>query len=426
MDQNNENGYSENNENIGQSAYEFKGPPKYIPPKYNRRKPKISLIALVAALCVLFGGAGFAYGVVYKGKTGNGGAVSDETSFTLAAESGENSNADGNPKKYVLETVDPETYYTVKSVVSLTVDTVVEITTETISTSVFMQQYVTHGAGSGVIITSDGYIATNNHVVEGASSIKVRMRDGSEHDAVLVGTDIITDIAVIKINAENLPVATIGNSDSLEVGDPVIAIGNPLGELGGTVTEGIISALERKINIDGKTMTLLQHSAAVNPENSGGGLFNAAGQLIGVVNAKYSEDNVEGLGFAIPAATALPVIEDIMNYGYVRGRITFGSTFVDIYSDYYVYYYRVPEYGTYVYTVERGSDAEAAGIKVGDRIDSVNGTLITESSQLDKIIEASSAGGSLSLTVTRFTTKNRKTTSEKLSLTLMFTEYKPD
>ena len=164
-----------------------------------------------------------------------------------------------------------------------------------------MQQYVTEGAGSGAVMTADGYIMTNNHVIDGASKITVTTSDDKEYEAKLVGTDSITDIAVLKISAKNLTPATYGNSDQLAVGDMAVAIGNPLGELGGTVSAGIISALDRELAIDGKTMTLLQTDASINPGNSGGRTCSTAtGSIIGIVVAKSSGSNVEGLGFCDP------------------------------------------------------------------------------------------------------------------------------
>ena len=160
-----------------------------------------------------------------------------------------------------------------------------EVTTSSVQTNGIFAQYVTEGAGSGVIISEDGYILTNNHVIEGQSSIKVTTSDGQEYDATVVGTDDKTDIAVLKIEASGLTPAVIGDSDSLVVGETAVAVGNPLGELGGTVTDGIISALDREVTVEGKNMTLLQTSAAVSPGNSGGGLFNEKGELVGFVNA---------------------------------------------------------------------------------------------------------------------------------------------
>ena len=204
---------------------------------------------------------------------------------------------------------------TVQEITAATLDSVVEIKTESVQTEVFLGQYVTEGAGSGVIIKSDGYIITNYHVIEGANKIIVTTTDEQQYAAQVIGADADNDIAVLKINAANLPAATMGNSDQLNVGDLAVAIGNPLGELGGTVTAGIISALDRSITIDGTTMSLLQTDTSINPGNSGGGLFNQYGQLIGVVVAKSSGSDVEGLGFAIPINTASRVAEQIIEHG---------------------------------------------------------------------------------------------------------------
>jgi serine protease Do len=219
---------------------------------------------------------------------------------------------------------------TVQEITEATLDSVVEIRTESVQMDSWMGQYVTEGAGSGVIIKENGYIITNNHVVTGASNIIVTTTDKKEYEATLVGTDPDTDVAVIKINAKGLKAATMGNSDQLNVGDLAVAIGNPLGELGGTVTAGIISALDRSISIDGKTMTLLQTDTSINPGNSGGGLFNQYGQLIGVVVAKSSGSDVEGLGFAIPINRAAEVAAQLMDGGYVKGKPSTGMAYQDM------------------------------------------------------------------------------------------------
>jgi len=183
---------------------------------------------------------------------------------------------------------------------------VVEITTEMNAGASYEETLVSKGAGSGVVISSDGYIVTNNHVIDGANEIFVRLSNGESYNAVLVGGDASTDLAVIKIEAKNLIAATYGNSSSLRTGELAVAIGNPLGRFGGTVTDGIISAVNREVTIDGEIMTLLQTNAAVNPGNSGGGLFNSYGELIGIIIAKTIDG--EGLGFAIPIDTVKRVI----------------------------------------------------------------------------------------------------------------------
>lgn len=205
----------------------------------------------------------------------------------------------------------------VEAVVETAASSVVEITTVITSRDMFGRQVQSEGAGSGVILTSDGYIVTNYHVIEGATSVTVRLTDGTTYDATVVGSDEDEDIAVLKIDATGLTAVTFADSDAIQVGEQAVAIGNPLGTLGGTVTEGIISAKDREITINDVTMTLLQTSAAVNSGNSGGGLFDSTGHLIGIVNAKSSGTTVEGLGFAIPSNTVKEVIESIIQLNLV-------------------------------------------------------------------------------------------------------------
>lgn len=280
-------------------------------------------------------------------------------------------------------------------------ESVVEITTETRTTGEFMNQYVSKGAGSGVIIRQDGYIVTNYHVIDGASTYKVRTKDGKEYDAEFIGGSASNDIAVLKINAKGLTVAAIGDSDKLETGDLVVAIGNPLGTLGGTVTEGIISATSRDINIDGNTMTLLQTSAAINPGNSGGGLFNSNGELVGIVNAKSTGEDIEGLGFAIPINTAIDIVEQIINNGFVEGGFTIGVTLVQIDNDILLKRFDVNEKGVYIYEVNANSIAEKAGLKSRDRIISINGNKIKVSDDAINIIKNSKKGDTIKMVVDR-------------------------
>lgn len=289
------------------------------------------------------------------------------------------------------------TTLSIREIAELTVDSVVEITTETVSTSSRMRQYVSEGAGSGVIISKDGYIVTNNHVIDGASKITVKTSDKKSYTATLIGKDSKTDLAVLKIDATDLKAATYGDSSKLVVGELAVAIGNPLGELGGTVTEGIISALNRDVTIDGQTMNLLQTSAAINPGNSGGGLFNEYGELIGVVNAKSSGSDIEGLGFAIPVNTVMETIDSIIKYGYVQGRIETGLTLLDILDTQTARRYGVPSLGVYVQEVTDNSSK----LKAVDRIVSVDGTQINDSSEFKQIIEKHKVGDTLSITVSR-------------------------
>lgn len=305
----------------------------------------------------------------------------------------------------------------VSEIAAIASPSVVEITTEVLVTGSRMQQYVTEGAGSGVILTSDGLIATNNHVIADAQSITVRLSTGETYEASLIGTDETSDLAVIKIDASGLPAATLGTSSSLAAGDLAVAIGNPLGELGGTVTDGIISALDREIIIDGESMTLLQTNAAINPGNSGGGLFDSQGSLIGIVNAKSTGDDVEGLGFAIPIDTARPILEQLIQYGYVPGRVDLGMTLIDISTDSAAMMYHVSQIGVYILEVDSSSNAEAAGLASGDLITAVNGTAVETSADVTAVISKCEVGDIVTFTIYR-----NRTTSE---LTMTLAESKP-
>lgn len=283
---------------------------------------------------------------------------------------------------------------------------VVEITTEIVSNDYRMGQFIEEGAGSGVIISSDGYLVTNYHVIDGASKISVKLTSGDTYDASLIGSDAQSDLAVLKINATKLTPAVFGTSSTLKVGELAVAIGNPLGELGGTVTDGIISALDRDITIDGETMTLLQTNAAINPGNSGGGLFNSSGELIGIVNAKSSGSGIEGLGFAIPIDTAKTVIEELIEHGYVSGRPSLGITTVDITNTATAMRYRISQLGVYV------AETTSSSFQVGDCILSIAGQAIESSTDIKNILNDYQVGDKISVQVMR---NNQKT---KISVTL--------
>ena len=290
---------------------------------------------------------------------------------------------------------------------------VVEVFTETKQVSRWFQEYVTEGAGSGVILTEDGYIVTNHHVIEGASTIKVRLSSGQTYTAILTGTDEKTDLAVIKINASGLTAARLADSSSARVGDFVIAIGNPLGELGGTVTEGIISAKDRKITIDGESMTLLQTSAAVNPGNSGGGLFNLDGELVGVVNAKSSGEDIEGLAFAIPANTVKEITQELIQHGYVTGRPQLGISVAQITKPGMGWqtYYSTPG----LYITQSSVDN---GLKSGDRIVQIDGTTISSAADVSSVLDRHSVGDVVKVVVSR--------NSKEITISVKLTEQKPE
>ncbi len=278
--------------------------------------------------------------------------------------------------------------------------------------------YETEGSGSGVIITTDGYIATCAHVIEDASSIKVTLNDDTEYEASVVGMDKRNDLAIIKIEASNLVAAEIGDSDMLTVGEDVIAIGNPLGELRGTATSGIISALRRPVTIDNTVMELVQTDAAISPGNSGGGLFNASGKLIGIVNAKASGNNAEGLGFAIPINDVLTEINDLLHYGYITGRAYLGvyTQNVSLRSD-YGYWYSNSVYCVQITDVVAGGAAEQAGLKAGDLILALDDKAISSNADLSDAIANYNAGDTAAFTIQR--------EGQKQTVSVTFGEYVP-
>ena len=289
----------------------------------------------------------------------------------------------------------------VSEIASSAANSVVEITTEIVTTGGMMGQYIAEGAGSGVIISSDGYIVTNNHVIEDANKITVRLKNGESYAAELIGTDSQTDVAVVKIDASGLQPAVLGDSDDLVVGELAVAIGNPLGQLGGTVTDGIISALDRTIDLGDTSLNLLQTNAAINPGNSGGGLFNGQGELIGIVVAKSTGEDVEGLGFAIPINDVKPILSDLMQYGVVQGRIDIGMSLVDIQNAQTAMMYRVSSTGLYVKSVTEGSNAQFAGFQAGDLIKAVDGTTVETVSAFNQLISQYSVGDTVNITVQR-------------------------
>lgn len=281
---------------------------------------------------------------------------------------------------------------------------VVEILTEVTTTSnSFFGQQTSSGlaAGSGVIISADGYIITNNHVIEDSTSIKVTTYDGAEYTATLVGTDSKSDIAVIKIDATGLTPATIGDSSKVAAGDTAIVIGNPLGTLGGTVTDGIISATSREIVLNNESMELIQTNATINSGNSGGGMFDGNGNLIGIVNAKDSGTTssgtvIEGIGFAIPINTAIDVAQQLMSNGKVTDRATIGVYLQQITQGTQQY-----SAGLYITSVISGSGADKAGLKAYDRIVKADDTDISSYSELTSVLNKKSIGDTLTLTIER-------------------------
>jgi serine protease Do len=294
-------------------------------------------------------------------------------------------------------------------------DSVVEITTERVKSGFgSFSQYVVSGAGSGVIISTNGYIITNHHVIEDASNIIVRLTSGKEYPATLVGTDSKTDVAVISIipdEGDTLTAAVIGSSEKLLLGQTVIAIGNPLGKLGGTVSDGIISCLAREIAMEGSgTMTLLQTNAAVSPGNSGGGLFDLYGRLIGVVNAKSTGEGVEGISFAIPIDTAWDVANQLLDKGYVSGRPSLGVSIKQVQYGYSIFgdmYYQL---------IVTGSNADNA-LKNDDIIYAIDNIETITLTDISDILSSKKIGDKVTVSVSR----NKKL----LEIEVTLVEYVP-
>ena len=364
--------------------------------KFNGKRVARSAVALVLAAAM-----GFAGGFVGAKFAGSGKVVIQQVAPSSTADSASGSDSS------ITAASSSGSSLTTEQVADLVSPSVVVITTEQVvysQWSWYGQNQVESGAGSGVIISSDGYILTCAHVVDGASTITVTIGD-KDYTATLVGEDTTSDIAVIKIDADGLTPATVGNSDSLKVGQSVMAVGNPLGELGGTVTGGMISALNRSVTIQGSssvnTMSLIQMDASVSPGNSGGGLFNMNGELIGIVNAKSSSSDAEGLGFAIPINDAIKVAQELLENGYVTGRPYLGITYLAVTDAQTASQLGVNAYGVYVVEVVKGGPAEKAGLQAGDRIVSVDGTEIASKDDLGTLMQKHAAGDTLSITIAR-------------------------
>ncbi len=283
------------------------------------------------------------------------------------------------------------------------VKAVVAVSNQSLMTNLFGQVSETASSGTGFIISEDGYIVTNYHVVEGATTLKVITWDEKEHPATLVGGDATNDLAVLKIEETGLPYTTIGSSDQLAVGDQVAAIGNPLGELTSTLTVGYVSAKDRAVNTDGSYINMLQTDAAINSGNSGGPLFNMAGEVVGITTAKYSGTSnsgatIEGIGFAIPIDDVIGMIEDLISNGYIGGAYL-GVMVRDVDAS-VAQMYGLPM-GALVDNVTLGSCAAKAGVQPKDIIVNLGGYSVSSISELTRVLRRFEAGESTTITVFR-------------------------
>ena len=400
--------------------------PQQKPQKSSRRLHPLAA-AITVFLCVALSFVSGAFGAYYA-------------YYTLGGISAQN-DVKGAPGKEELYNNDPESIlnkgesntslygsagedvFNVSQVVSKVEDTVVVIDVTYTSNQSWFGQQTSTSSGSGVVISEDGYILTCHHVVNSATSIVVTLNSGGRYQAALVGSDASSDLAVIKIEPQTpLVYAEQGCSADLVAGEHVVAIGNPLGTLGGTVTDGIISALERKIQMsDGTVMTLLQTNAAINSGNSGGGLFNLDGKLIGIVNAKYSAEGVEGLAFAIPIDSAYVVQLDLIQYGYVRGVVDAGLETTDINFENLTWSQKAQYERTYgihcsgVYVI---SSKYCEELKNADRVISVNGIAVNTKDELNSVLSKFKVGDTLTILASR--------DAAEFTTALTLREYIPD
>lgn len=377
--------------NGGYNGYSYASAPQQ-PSKKEKKHNKVLLRVLAGVGVVALGfGSGIGGAVVASraGLTGNQ-VVVQEVQRDTSTDASNTGSTDG-------------TSMTMQQIAAVASPSVVAITTEQMSSSQtwFGGYYVQSGAGSGIIISQDGYILTCAHVVSGATSVKVQLNGSDQsYDATVVGVDSTSDIAVLKIDATGLTPAVIGDSDKLAVGETTVAVGNPLGTLSNTVTQGIVSALNRQVTVEDNDMTLIQTDTSISPGNSGGGLFNANGELIGVVNAKSSYSEAEGIGFAIPINTAMDIAQQLIENGAVA-RPVLGVSILDIQDSSTAQQYGVSALGVYVADVTKGGGAEAAGVQRGDRIIAIDDTAVSSTSTVKSYLADKQVGDTVTLQVER-------------------------
>ncbi len=371
-----------------------------------KKRGALKIVALCLA-CALLGGTVGAAGMSAAGVLfGLGGT---ETAISVS---------DRAPTAVQMVRVDGQSPMTVDQVYAVNLGSVVGVNGD-VKTNYWGQVVSNPVAGSGFVITADGYILTNYHVIDGVEDLKVSFADGTSYDATLVGGEEANDIAVLKIEATGLQTVVVGNSDDMKVGQQVVAIGNPLGELTFTLTAGYVSALDRNITMsDGNTINVMQTDAAINSGNSGGPLFNIYGECIGITNAKYSNNgstnaSIEGIGFAIPINDVIDMVSDIIEKGYVTGKPNVGILMEEV-SDEAIRRYGIPD-GAYISAVLDGSCAAKAGIKEGDIVTAVDDTAVTSADGLREAVKGHKAGDTVTFSLWR--------NGESLSVTATLDEY---
>ncbi len=349
-------------------------------------KTGVKITALLLACAVVGGAAGY------------GGAALSRSGKTTIQQSSRTA------QEVTVKQVSGQTLMSPAEVYASTVNSVVSINCSSVSTNIFGQSVESASSGSGFVITQDGYIVTNHHVISGASSVTVTMYDGSEYPATVVGSDSDYDVAVLKIDATGLQPVTLGKSSDVNVGDTVLAIGNPLGELTFSMSQGIVSCCDRAINVDGTPFNMIQVDASINPGNSGGPLMNLYGEVVGIVSAKYSsysDTTVEGLGFAIPIGDVQAIITDIMENGQITNKPSFGITAGTMTQQMAAQYQIDQTSGAFVYSVNKGGAGEKAGLKMGDVITKIDSTDITSMEDLTAAKKGHKAGDTVTVTYYR-------------------------
>ena len=409
MDENNgfrpENGYNEqgnlyhyNYRESGQAA----GDPVHQAPQQSRQQPvwhapqKESFfkktgtkVAALVLCCALAGGAA-GYGGAMLARSSRSSTTLQQSSRTVSQVS--------------VKKVDGQTLMSAAEVYASTVNSVVSINCSAVSTNIFGQSVESASSGSGFIITQDGYIVTNHHVISGASSVTVTLHDGTEYPATVVGGDSDYDVAVLKVEATGLTAVTLGDSGNVNVGDSVLAIGNPLGELTFSMSQGIVSCCDRAINVDGTPFNMIQVDASINPGNSGGPLMNLYGEVVGIVSAKYSNysnTTVEGLGFAIPINDVQTIITDIMENGQVTDKPALSITAGTMTEQMAAQYQLSTKKGVFVYSVNKGGAGDNAGLQMGDVITKLGDAEITSMEELSAAKKNYKAGDTVTVTFWR-------------------------
>ena len=349
-------------------------------------KTGVKITALLLACAVVGGAAGY------------GGAALSKSGKTTIQQSNRTA------QEVTVKKVTGQALMSPAEVYASTVNSIVSINCSAVSTNIFGQRVESASSGSGFVITQDGYIVTNHHVISGASSVTVTMYDGTEYPATVVGSDSDYDVAVLKIDATGLQPVTLGSSEDVKVGDTVLAIGNPLGELTFSMSQGIVSCCDRAINVDGTPFNMIQVDASINPGNSGGPLMNLYGEVVGIVSAKYSsysDTTVEGLGFAIPIGDVQAIITDIMENGQITNKPSFGITAGTMTQQMAAQYQIDQTSGAFVYSVNKGGAGEKAGLKMGDVITKVDSTGITSMEDLTAAKKGHKAGDTVTVTYYR-------------------------